>query len=449
MELGGLLRERRETKGLTLRSLASALGVDPAYLSRIEAGKVPPSEAFLERAAVALGVNSEELLILAGKVPVSWQRAVQVDPSAVTTMLRGDLDAFMEQLSKGRDAWDGANVAETRAAVQPLLRPPVDLQGADPYHATSLGRSYLGDSLGLLPKVEAGSVDLVMTSPPYALHFKKEYGNASQDDYLDWFRPFAAEIRRVLSDTGSFVIDIGGSYKPRVPVRSLYHFKLLIMLCEEFGFHLAQEFYWYNPAKMPAPAEWVTVRRIRVRDSVNCIWWLSKTPFPKADNRRVLQEYSPDMLRLIRRGYTPKRRPSGHVITDKWARDHGGSIPPNLLQFGNNDSNGAYLKACTEAGVAPHPARFPPAIPGFFIRFLTEERDLVLDPFAGSNATGYAAELLGRRWLAFDSGENYLRGGELRFRPAGGSAQACGEVKGAVRDQPYANSLFDNGQEGG
>ncbi len=254
-----------------------------------------------------------------------------------------------------------------------------------------------------------------MTSPPYALHFKKEYGNAPQDQYLDWFRPFAEGIRRVLRDDGSFVIDIGGSYQRGVPQRSLYHFKLLIMLCEEYGFHLAQEFYWYNPAKMPAPAEWVTVRRIRVRDSVNCLWWLSKTQFPKADNRKVLQEYSADMIRLIKRGYTAKRRPSGHVITEKWSADHGGSIPPNLLQFGNNDSNGAYLKACSKAGVDPHPARYPPSIPGFFIRFLTDPGDLVLDPFAGSNTTGYVADALGRRWLAFELEEKYVLGGRLRF----------------------------------
>lgn len=442
MELGESLRVARERKGFSLRSFSSALGVDPAYLSRVEAGKVPPSEALLTRAAVLLGVDADELLIMSGKLPSGWQEAVRLDPAAVTTLLRGDLQAFMNQESSRPEPWDHASVSDVKAASYSTDSHPVDLPNAAPSYSTSLGRSYLGDSLALLPQVEAGSVNLVMTSPPYALHFKKEYGNAPQDEYLDWFRPFAKEIYRVLADDGSFVIDIGGSYRPRVPVRSLYHFKLLVMLCEEFGFHLAQEFFWYNPAKMPAPAEWVTVRRIRVRDSVNCVWWLSKTPFPKADNRKVLQEYSPDMLRLIKRGYTAKRRPSGHIITEKWSKDQGGSIPPNLLQFGNNDSNGAYLKACSAAGISPHPARFPPSIPAFFIRFLTDENDVVLDPFAGSNTTGYVAESLGRRWLSFEVEEKYVLGGKLRFEAKEPPPSTA--VRPQSTDSQYAASLFGN-----
>jgi site-specific DNA-methyltransferase (cytosine-N4-specific) len=432
----------REGKGHTLRSFSSALGVDPAYLSRVEAGKVPPSQALLTRAAVLLGADPDELLIMSGRLPSGWQEAVRLEPTAITTMFRGDLQAFMSQKLNRPEAWDHERVSDVKAAPYRADRGPVDLPKATWNYSTPLGRSYLGDSLSLLPQVEAGSVNLVVTSPPYALHFKKEYGNAPQDEYLEWFRPFAREVHRVLADDGSFVVDIGGSYRPKMPVRSLYHFKLLVMLCEEFGYHLAQEFFWYNPAKMPAPAEWVTVRRIRVRDSVNCIWWLCKTPFPKADNRRVLQEYSPDMLRLIKRGYTAKRRPSGHVITDKWAKDQGGSIPPNLLEFGNNDSNGAYLKACSQAGLSPHPARFPPNIPGFFVRFLTDEGDLVLDPFAGSNTTGYVAESLGRRWLSFEVEEKYVMGGQLRFATKAPPPQATVRAQDTEQESHYAMSLF-------
>jgi site-specific DNA-methyltransferase (cytosine-N4-specific) len=182
----------------------------------------------------------------------------------------------------------------------------------------------------------------------------------------------------------------------------------------EGGFHLAQEFYWYNPAKLPSPAEWVTVRKIRVKDAVNCVWWLSKTANPKADNRRILVEYSPDMRRLLKRGYRPKVRPSGHVITRKFS-DNGGAIPPNILIFGNNDANGAYMAKCQEAGLRPHPARFPIQLPAFFIRYLTETGDRVLDPFAGSNTTGEAAEREGRRWLAFEQQVSYLAGSVFRF----------------------------------
>lgn len=285
----------------------------------------------------------------------------------------------------------------------------------DPAYTTKFGAAYLGDSRELLAQLPDSSVNLVVTSPPFALHFKKEYGNVEKEEYVAWFMSFAREVKRVLRDDGSFVIDIGGSYEAGRPTRSLYHWKLLIALVEELGLHLAQEFYWYNPGKMPAPAEWVTVRRIRVKDSVNCVWWLSKTPHPKADNRKVLVPYSPDMLRLIEKGYRAKQRPSGHNVTDKWGKDHGGAICSNLLQYGNNEANSDYMKRCAAAGFKPHPARFPAQLPEFFIKYLTDPDDLVVDIFSGSNTTGQVAEKLERRWMAFELEPKYLEGGKLRF----------------------------------
>jgi site-specific DNA-methyltransferase (cytosine-N4-specific) len=266
-----------------------------------------------------------------------------------------------------------------------------------------------------MQKLPAASVDAVITSPPYALHFKKEYGNVDKEDYVQWFLPFAAEIKRVLTDEGSFVLNIGGSYNPGTPTRSLYHFKLLIALCEEIGFHLAQECFWFNPAKLPAPAEWVNVRRIRVKDSVEYVWWLSPSEWPAADNREVLVPYSRDMERIIKKGYKAKKRPSGHNITNKFRNRHEGAIPANLIERGNNESNSAFVKACSERGLKLHPARFPPAIPEFFIKLLTAPGDLILDPFAGSNTTGYVAQVLGRRWLSTEIDKDYLRTSALRF----------------------------------
>lgn len=296
----------------------------------------------------------------------------------------------------------------------------MNLVNQRPFYSTDLGAAYLGDARELLRDIPDASVNLIVTSPPYALHFKKEYGNVEKHEYVPWFLEFAQEFQRVLTRDGSLVIDIGGSYKKGEPTRSLYHFRLLIALCDEVGFHLAQELYWYNPAKLPAPAEWVTVRKIRIRDSVECVWWLSKDPFPKADNRNVLRPYSKDMLRLIEKGYKAKRRPSGHNITDKFGRNLGGSIPPNLLECGNNDSNGYYLRACKQAGIKPHPARFPPQLPSFFIDFLTDEGDLVIDPFAGSNTTGAVAERARRRWIAFETQPQYLEASKFRFDALGG-----------------------------
>lgn len=296
---------------------------------------------------------------------------------------------------------------------------------AEPFYETGFGAAYLGDSRDLLAKLPDSSVNLVFTSPPYALHFKKAYGNVSKADYVEWFLAFAKEIHRVLASDGSFVLNIGGSYNPKTPTRSLYHFKLLIALVEEIGFHLAQECFWHNPAKLPMPAEWVTVRRVRIKDSVEYVWWFSKTPFPKADNRKVLRPYSADMIRLARNGVRATVRPSGHNIKasfDKIA--NGGSIPSNVVEdeiandmlvLGNNSANDAYTMRCKEAGIKIHPARFPASLPAFFVKMLTDEEDVVVDPFAGSNTVGSVAERLGRRWLAMELIEEYLEASKFRF----------------------------------
>lgn len=287
------------------------------------------------------------------------------------------------------------------------------------FHKTRHGEILWGDSRAMLFNQAApNSVDLIMTSPPFGLVRKKSYGNEDAEQYCDWFRPFAEGFKRVLKDNGSLVIDIGGAWVPGQPTRSLYHFKLLVMLVEEFGFHLCQEHYWWNPSKLPTPAEWVNVRRVRVKDAVNCVWWLSKSPFPKANNKRVLQPYSKSMQDLLKNGYVAKLRPSGHDISEKFRRDNGGSVPPNLLAIANTESNGRYQDHCRKENIAIHPARFPAQLPEYFIRFLTDPGDLVIDPFAGSCVTGAVAETLNRRWVCCELSEEYLMGGLARFTPS-------------------------------
>jgi DNA modification methylase len=328
-----------------------------------------------------------------------------------------------------------SNATTKRKGNDPAEPHPTSLLKSKPYFQSEFGAAYLGDSLQILRAIPTGKVNLVVTSPPYALHFKKEYGNRSKQEYVDWFLPFAAEINRILTEDGSFVLNIGGSYNPGTPTRSLYHFKLLIALVEKVGFHLAQECFSYNPAKMPMPAEWVTVRRIRVRDSVEYVWWLSKTPWPKASNLSVLKEYSEDMIRLNRNGIRGTVRPSGHVIRNSFEKiDAGGAIPTNvteakltevpesMLKMGNNAANDSYTKQCKDNGIKIHPARFPALLPKFFIKLLTDPNDLVVDPFAGSNTTGAVAESLRRRWLASEAIEEYLKASTFRFEEVGEDA---------------------------
>ena len=283
-----------------------------------------------------------------------------------------------------------------------------------PVFQTAKGVAYQADAQELLDALPEQSIDLVLTSPPYALHFKKEYGNVNLDKYVDWLMGFAPQIHRVLKDDGSFVLNVGGSWTPGQPTRSLCHFEIVLRLVKEMGFFLAQEFYWYNPAKLPVPAEWVNVRKIRVKDSVECVWWLSKTPYPRANNQAVLRPYSAGMKRLLQRGYRATIRPSGHVITAKFT-DRGGSIPGNLLSMGNNDVTGHYLARCRVEGVKPHPARFPPQLPAFFVRMLCGDDSVIFDPFAGSCTTGEVAENMGRHWICCDLEAPYLRGAKFRF----------------------------------
>ncbi len=289
-----------------------------------------------------------------------------------------------------------------------------------PLFSTALGNAYCLDCLDLLEELPPGSVDLVLTSPPFALRRKKSYGNVTPEEYSDWFAPFARGIARVLKPRGSFVLDIAGSWAKGEPTRSLYHYQLVLSLCAPEGpFHLAQEFYWYNPAKIPTPAQWVTIERVRVKDAVNPIWWMSKSSRPKASNLRVLKPYTKSMEDMLARGYNHGRRPSGHVVSQKWGKRNLGAIPPNLIIAANTRSTDEYLIACRRYGLEPNPARFVEAVPEFFIRFLSRPRDVVLDPFAGSNVVGLVAERLGRRWISAEIREEYVVGSAFRFEGCG------------------------------
>jgi DNA modification methylase len=335
-----------------------------------------------------------------------------------------------------------------------------ELSGVQPYFSTDMGHAYLGDSLELLPKLPPASVDMICTSPPFALLRKKAYGNVHADEYVDWFKRFAREFARVLKPTGSLVIDIGGTWVKGHPIRSLYHYELLLQLCKPIdeggcGFYLAQELYWYNPAKLPTPAEWVTVRRERVKDAVNTVWWLSLSEHPKANNKRVLKPYSDSQIKLMQNGYKPRLRPSEHDISDQFGKNNNGAIPPNIvdglevegeeigepvlvptnvISASNTSSNDQYLRLCRQHDIKPHPARFPRPLPEFVIGLCTEEKDVVLDPFAGSNMTGYVAENMGRHWIALEQNEEYLKGASFRFVKAQAEEPASDDIEEATEE---------------
>jgi DNA modification methylase len=312
----------------------------------------------------------------------------------------------------------------------------------NPLYITNNGAAFCGDSLELLASMPDNSINLVMTSPPFALLRKKEYGNEDQNNYVNWLASFGELVYKKLKPDGSFVLDIGGAYQKGIPTRSLYNFKVAIHFVEVLGFHLAEDFYWFNPSKLPSPIEWVNKRKIRAKDAVNNVWWFSKTEFPKANITKVLTPYSDRMKKLIEdpaKFYDPKKRPSGHDIGESFGKDNGGAIPSNLLQISNSESNSKYISYCKKANINSHPARFPARLPKFFVEFLTDEGDLVVDIFAGSNTTGEVAEKLGRKWLSFELSGEYCSASFFRFVEEG----IPDEKISTIYEQLQKGEMFD------
>lgn len=286
-------------------------------------------------------------------------------------------------------------------------------------YTTEKGVMYHGscDEILLGIKNSSQKFNLIFTSPPFPLNRAKKYGNAVGQEYIDWLCNICIVLSDLLTDDGSLVVEIGNAWDKGFPTHSTLPIETLLAIKEKTKLNLCQEFIYYNPAKLPSPIEWVNKKRIRVKDSFTRIWWLSKTPYPKANNRNVLVEYSQQMNKLIKTGkYNSGKRPSEYDVGEKsFATNNGGSIPSNVIIASNTSSNDSYIKFCKKNNIEIHPARMPKEIPQFFIKFLTEENDLVLDPFAGSNTTGAVSEALNRRWVSIEINENYIEGSKARF----------------------------------
>ena len=299
------------------------------------------------------------------------------------------------------------------------------------------GVSYHGDSLELIKshkfqKKYKGKIDLIFTSPPFNLVSKKKYGNKNGQEYIDWLTEFSEPLTNLLTEKGSLVIEMGNSYEKGEPTFSTIPLESLLSFKNKSNLHLCQEFICHNPSRLPSPAHWVTVKRIRVKDSYTRLWWLSKTPYPKSNNKNILKEYSPSMRKKFMKGKTNTgKRPSGHNVTNNFMKNNGGSISPNFLEFGDEDylfeksenslsipnssNQSSYNSFCRENQLEPHPARIQPELIEFFIRFLTDEGDLVFDPFGGSNTTGLVSEKLNRKWVSSDMSIDYIKGSLIRF----------------------------------
>lgn len=276
-----------------------------------------------------------------------------------------------------------------------------------------------------------GKANLIFTSPPFPLVSKKRYGNETGASYISWLEELAPRLCDLLAEDGSIVMEIGNSWEPGVPVMSTLGLEALLAFKKAANLHLSQHIICHNPARLPSPAQWVNVNRERLKDSFTHVWWMSKAEHPKADNRRVLLPYSSHMKGLLKsQKYNSGARPSGHVISKHgFLKDHGGAIAPNvidldedagqlpasLLKFSGTSSDAKYQQYCAKRGLETHPARMQLGLATFFIQFLTKPGDIVFDPFGGSNTTGYAAEVLQRKWVSVEASAAYARGSRGRF----------------------------------
>src|SRR4030042_2353839 len=266
-----------------------------------------------------------------------------------------------------------------------------NIQPPRTYYKTQYGEMILGTAeqalKSALLKKYKGKVQLIFASPPFLLNRKKKYGNFTGELYKHWLVSFGPIFRDLLKPDGSIVIELGNAWEPGRPVMSTLALESLLLFLREGQFNLCQQFICFNPARLPSPAQWVNVERIRLKDAYTHVWWMSPNERPKADNRRVLVPYSPAMIKLLASGrYNPGKRPSQYQIgTTSFLQNNDGAIPPNVITLTNTIASDDYQKYCRQRSLPIHPSRMPAGLAEFFIKFLTVRGNLVVDPFAGDN----------------------------------------------------------------
>lgn len=262
-----------------------------------------------------------------------------------------------------------------------------------------------------------GKIKLIFTSPPFPLNKKKKYGNLLGEEYVEWLSEFGPLFAEYLTPNGSIVMELGNAWEQGSPTQSTLPYEALLGFLNTGKLKLCQEIIYHNPATLPTPAQWVTIERIRLKNSTSKLWWMARTAKPDADNRRILKPYSKSMVELLKRGkYNHGKRPSEHRVSEKgFLKEHPGAIRPNLIQVSNTGNYSAYQSFCNDRNISLHPARMPDKVAELFIEFLTREDEIVLDPFSGSNTTGVTADRLKRNWISIEAKPDYAASGVSWF----------------------------------
>lgn len=283
------------------------------------------------------------------------------------------------------------------------------------------GLAFLAHAEEAAGAIEPGSLSLVMTSPPYPV-VNRAYGRFTVPEWLDWMGGLVGLWRDLLRDDGTIAVNLMDVLVPGTPMISPYVERFVLDAIDTHGLHLAGRMPWHSPTKL-ANLEWAIKRRVAMKNSVEHVLLFSKTPSPAWDTRRLPQEPYAERSAAQRASDARRAdahrqvvRPGGYQMDEgAFAKKGEGRIPSNLLVAGGVGGGGIYARRCREAGISPHPARFPEALPRQVILLATDVGDVVYDPMAGSNTTGKVALDLGRRFISSEPVAEYAAASRFRF----------------------------------
>jgi DNA modification methylase len=252
---------------------------------------------------------------------------------------------------------------------------------------------YCGDSLELMRELDDNSIDLVITSPPYA-DLKKyiDFDGIHPDKYVEWFIPYCKEIERIIKPTGSFLLNINDKVQNKV--RHPYVFDLISELHKQTGLKMYERLFWNKLKSLP--------NRARFGDRVEYIFWFVKDE--KSFKFNLDEMRVPYSEKSIKRMTKPlKKRYSRSLETDdndfkSWSPNEKGALPTTLVNISSE----------TKRISDKHVAVYPVELVDYFIKGSTDKGDLVLDPFMGVGTTGLACKGLGRDYIGFEMQQEYI-----------------------------------------
>lgn len=255
-----------------------------------------------------------------------------------------------------------------------------------------INKVYLGDSLEMMKKIENNTIDLVITSPPYAdLKTYIDFKGIKPDEYVDWFIPYCKEIERILKPTGNFILNINDKVINRF--RHPYVYDLISRIHKETDLKMFERLYWNKLKSLP--------NRGRFSDRVEFLFWFAKTKKFKLNMDEMRVPYSEKSIKRMEKPLKKRfaRTPGDDGLEYKdWSPNEKGALPTTLISISSE----------SKRIMENHVAVYPEDLAEYFIKGSTDEGDLVLDPFMGSGTTGFVSKRLNRNYIGFDINQEYV-----------------------------------------